>query len=127
MGAESIRPRNGDTSSGAIFVIRRAVSSSWLREDRSYTVLVQSLTTNEVMTITSAPNQNNLRLVRLNLNSDPRLVEAVISDGNELRAIKFHFDGQTPTDLGNSGAGQLSGAGEHERIRSASISKSAES
>lgn len=85
--------------------------SSWLSEDRSYTVLVQSLKTNEVMTITAAPNQNNLRLVRLNLNSDPRLVEAVISDGKELRAIKFHFDGQTPTDLGNSGAGQLSGAG----------------
>jgi len=77
--------------------------SSWLRKDGRDVVIVQNLQTNDSLTITTEPNPDKLRLIQMNLNSDPRLVEAVISDGNERRAIKFRFDGQA---LPNGGASQ---------------------
>jgi hypothetical protein len=75
--------------------------SSWLREDGVDVILVQNLRTNDVVRITTEPNQEKLRLVRMNLNPNPRLVDAVISDGKEERAISYRFDGQSPPEAAN--------------------------
>jgi hypothetical protein len=47
-----------------------------------------------VQRITEQPNQNNLRLLEFHPNSDPKLVEAVVSDGKEKGIVKFRFDVQ---------------------------------
>jgi hypothetical protein len=80
--------------------------SSWLRKGGRDVVIVQNLQTNDALTIRTEPNSDNLRLIQMNLNSDPRLVEAVISDGNEQRAIKFRIDGQALPAMANGGATQ---------------------
>jgi hypothetical protein len=80
--------------------------SSWLRKDGRDVVILQNLQTNDTLTIGTEPNSDNLRLIRMNLNSDPRLVEAVISNGNERRAIKFRIDGQAQPPTVNGGASQ---------------------
>src|ERR1700760_2908173 len=41
--------------------------SSWLREEGRDAVYVQSLQTNDVIRITTEPNQEKLRLIRMNL------------------------------------------------------------
>jgi hypothetical protein len=89
--------------------------SSWLREDSRDVIFVENLQTKDVVRITTEPNQDKLRLVRMNVNANPQLMEAVISDGNEQRAIKFRFESQAaagtangepgqPLDVGNAGA-----------------------
>jgi hypothetical protein len=86
--------------------------SSWLREDGRDVIFVQNLQTAEVVKITTVPNQDKLRLIRMSLNQDPRLVEAVISDGNERRAIKFRLDGQALPGTANGGTGEPANARE---------------
>jgi hypothetical protein len=89
--------------------------SSWLREDGRDVIFVQNLQTKDVLRITTEPDRDKLRLVRMKVNPNPQLMEAVISDGNEQRAIKFRFESQTgpgtangeagqPLDVGNAGA-----------------------
>jgi hypothetical protein len=65
---------------------------SWLIEGAKEVVCVENSETKDVQTIAAEPNQNNMRLITLRLNPDPRLVEAVISDGNELGTVKFRCD-----------------------------------
>jgi hypothetical protein len=50
-----------------------------------------------VQRITEQPNPNSLRLLELHANSDPKLVEAVVSDGKEKGIVKFRFEAQGPT------------------------------
>jgi hypothetical protein len=90
------------TSAPQISPLDSLFLSSWLRKGGRDVVIVQNLQTNDALTITTEPDPHNLRLIRMNLNSDPRLVEAVISDGNEKRAIKFRFDGQALLNGGSS-------------------------
>jgi hypothetical protein len=92
------------TSAPQLSALDSLFLSSWLRKDGREVVIVQNLQTNDVSTITTEPDSHNLRLVRINPNSDPRLVEAVISDGSERRAIKFRVDGQAAME--NGGASQ---------------------
>jgi hypothetical protein len=80
--------------------------SSWLREEGRDVIYVQNLQTNDVVRITTEPNRDKLRLIQMNLSSNPRLMEAVISDGNEQRAIKFRFEGQMLAGTANGEAGQ---------------------
>jgi hypothetical protein len=80
--------------------------SSWLREEGRDVIYVQSLHTNDVLRIMTEPNRDQLRLIRMNLSPNPQLVEAVISDGNEQRAIKFRFEGQMLAGTVGGKAGQ---------------------
>ena len=52
--------------------------------------------TKDVQTIGAEPNQNNLRLLELRRNVDPRVEEAVISDGKEMGTVKFRYNDQQP-------------------------------
>jgi hypothetical protein len=86
--------------------------TSWLQDGRTDVIFIQNLETNEVQKITAEANQDNLRLIALHLNSNPQLVEAVISDGKEQGSVKFRFDVQSsvaqpaspPAQMTNKGA-----------------------
>lgn len=64
----------------------------WLNDGDNKVVYVQNSQTNEVQRITARPNDNNLRLVLIDLNSDLRLVSAVIATDQERATVKFRFD-----------------------------------
>lgn len=68
--------------------------ASWLIDGGKQLVLVGNSETSQVQRIVAEPNQNNLRLAKIRLNLDPRLVEAVISDGSEVGTVKFRYNVQ---------------------------------
>jgi hypothetical protein len=72
-------------------VIDKLVLLSWLNEAGQTVIYVQNTDTNEVEKITSEPNKDNLRIVEIHPNADPKLFEAVISDGSVQGAVKFRL------------------------------------
>jgi hypothetical protein len=71
--------------------------TSWLKDGRNDVVFIQDSETNEVQRITAEPNKDNLRLIGLRLSPSPQLVEALISDGKEVGAVKFRLEAQLST------------------------------
>jgi hypothetical protein len=84
-------PREQDSPFSKMFL------TSWLKNGSQEVIFVQNSDTNVVQRITEQPNQNNLRLLELHSNSDPKLVEAVVSDGKEKGIVKFRFEAQAAT------------------------------
>jgi hypothetical protein len=72
-------------------VFGNLVLVSWLRDAGKDEIYVQNTDTNDVQKITSEPNLDNFRLVELHPNADPKLFEAVISNGNQRGPVRFHF------------------------------------
>jgi hypothetical protein len=64
---------------------------SWLQNAGKDVIYVQNTDTNEVEKITSESNLDNFRLVELHPNADPKLSEAVISNGSQKGPVRFHF------------------------------------
>jgi hypothetical protein len=64
---------------------------SWLECAGKDIIYVQNTETNDVQKITSEPNLDNFRIVELHPNADPKLFEAVISNGSQQGPVKFHF------------------------------------
>jgi hypothetical protein len=77
-------------------IIDKLVLLSWLNEGGQTVIYVQNKETNEVQKITSEPNKDNVRIVEVHPNADPKLFEAMISNGNEQGAVKFRL---TPLHL----------------------------
>jgi len=72
-------------------ILDKLVLLSWLNEPGQTVIYVQNTETNEVQKITSEPNKDNLRIVEIHPNADPKLFEAVISDGSEQGPVKFRL------------------------------------
>jgi hypothetical protein len=64
---------------------------SWLEEAGKDVIYVQNTETRDVQKITSEPNLDHFRIVELHPNTDPKLFEAVISNGNQQAAVRFRF------------------------------------
>ena len=64
---------------------------SWLEDGGKDVIYVQNTETNDVQKITSEPNLDNFRIVEVHPNTDPRLFEAVISNGSEQGPVRFRF------------------------------------
>ena len=64
---------------------------SWLEEAGKDVIYVQNTETNDVQKITSEPNLDNFRIVELHPNADPKLFEAVISNGSQQGPVRFRF------------------------------------
>jgi hypothetical protein len=77
-------------------VIDKLVLLSWLDDAGQTVIYVRNAETDEVQKLTSAPNKDNLRIVEIHPNADPKLFEAVISDGIQQGAVKFNL---TPPKL----------------------------
>jgi hypothetical protein len=63
----------------------------WLEDAGKEVIYVQNTETNDVQEITSEPNLDNFRIVELHPNADPKLFEAVISNGSQQGPVRFHF------------------------------------
>jgi hypothetical protein len=64
---------------------------SWLEEAGKDVIYVQNTETHDVQKITSEPNLDNFRIVELRRNADPKLFEAVISNGSQQGPVRFRF------------------------------------
>jgi hypothetical protein len=64
---------------------------SWLEDAGKDVIYVRNIETNDVQKITSEPNLDNFRIVEVHPNADPKLFEAVISNGNQQGSVRFLF------------------------------------
>jgi hypothetical protein len=64
---------------------------SWLEEAGKDVIYVQNTETHDVQKITSQPNLDNFRIVELRRSTDPKLFEAVISNGSQQGPVRFRF------------------------------------
>jgi hypothetical protein len=68
--------------------------TSWMIDAGKEVVCVENSETKEVQRIAAEPNQNNVRLIAMHPNVNPRLVEALISDDKEQGTVKFRYSDQ---------------------------------
>jgi len=76
-------------------VLDKLVLVSWLDDAGKIVIFVQNTETNDVQRITSEPNKDHFRIVEVHPNADPKLFEAVISNGSEKGPVRFRL---TPSD-----------------------------
>ena len=60
----------------------------WLNDAGNYVIFVQNTETKKLQKVTSEPNKYHLRIIEIRPNADPKLVEAVISDGTDQGTVK---------------------------------------
>ena len=77
-------------------VLDKLVLVSWLDDAGKIVIFVQNTETNDVQKVTSEPNKDHFRIVEIHPNADPKLFEAVISNGNEMGPVRFRL---TPPEL----------------------------
>ena len=73
-------------------VFDKLILVSWLNDGGQDVVFVQNTETNEVQKITKDPNSNNVRLVALHKNADPKVAAAVLTNGAEEGSVKFRLE-----------------------------------
>ena len=76
-------------------VLDKLVLVSWLDDAGKIAIFVQNTETNDVQKVTSEPNKDHFRIVEIHPNADPKLFEAVISNGSEKGPVRFRV---TPPD-----------------------------
>jgi len=72
-------------------VFGNLVLVSWLEDAGKDVIYVQNTETNDVQKITSTPNLDNFRIVAVQPNADPKLFEAIISNGSQQGPVRFRF------------------------------------
>ena len=60
----------------------------WLNDGGNYVIFVQNTETKKLQKVTSEPNKDHFRIIELRQNADPKLVEAVISNGTDQGTVK---------------------------------------
>ena len=60
----------------------------WLNDAGNYVIFVQNTETKKLQKLTSEPNKDHFRIIELRQNADPKLVEAVISNGTDQGTVK---------------------------------------
>jgi hypothetical protein len=86
--ASNSAPSTPQTRSGPF---GNLVLVSWLEDAGKNVIYVRNTETNDVQKITSEPNKDNFRIVEVHPNTDPKLFEAVISNGNQQGPVRFLF------------------------------------
>jgi hypothetical protein len=67
----------------------------WLNDGGNYVIFVQNTETKKLQKVTSEPNKDHFRIIELRPNADPKLVEAVISNGTGQGTVKVAKRDQT--------------------------------
>jgi hypothetical protein len=60
----------------------------WLNDGGNDVIFVQNTETKKLQKVTSEPNKDHFRIIELRQNADPKLVEAVISNGTDQGTVK---------------------------------------
>ena len=74
------------TSQGGTFA--NLILVGWLNDAGNDVILVQNTETKKLQKVTSEPNKDHFRIIEMRPNADPKLVEAVISNGTEQGTVK---------------------------------------
>ena len=72
-------------------VLDKLVLVSWLDDAGKIVIFVQNTETKDVQKVTSEPNKDHFRIVEIHPNADPKLFEAVISNGSENGPVRFRL------------------------------------
>ena len=72
-------------------LLDKLVLVSWLNDAGEIVIFVQNTETNDVQQVTSEPNKDHFRIVEIHPNADPKLFEAVISNGSEKGPVRFRL------------------------------------
>jgi hypothetical protein len=82
-------------------IFDKLVLVSWMKTDGKDTVYVRHTDTNAVDKVTAESGPTNLRLIEVHPNANPRLFEAVISDGTQQKPLKFSFEAASTVAVSN--------------------------
>jgi hypothetical protein len=72
-------------------LLDKLVLVSWLDDAGKIVIFVQNTETNDVQRVTYDPNKDHFRIVEIHPNADPKLFEAVISNGSEKGPVRFRL------------------------------------
>jgi hypothetical protein len=72
-------------------LLDKLVLVSWLDDAGKIVIFVQNTETNDVQRVTYEPNKDHFRIVEIHPNADPKLFEAVISNGTEKGPVRFRL------------------------------------
>ena len=89
--AQTVAKGTQPTAPASSGVFGNLVLVSWLEDAGKDVIYVQNTETKDVQKITSEPNLDNFRIVELHRNADPKLFEAVISNGSQQGPVRFRF------------------------------------
>jgi hypothetical protein len=89
--AQTIAKGTQTTPQAHAGVFGNLVLVSWLEDAGKDVIYVQNTETNDVQKITSKPNLDNFRIVAVHPNADPKLFEAIISNGSQQGPVRFRF------------------------------------
>jgi hypothetical protein len=93
----SFRRRNHDTFRHPFFLPQPHINNQcnsalvlvgWLNDAGNYVIFVQNTETKKLQKVTSEPNKDHFRIIEIRPNADPKLVEAVISNGTDQGTVK---------------------------------------
>jgi hypothetical protein len=91
-GPERPAPVHAPSPGAPAGMFDRLALVSWFEQDGKDTALVEDTDAKDVREITSEPNKDNLRIVEIHPNVNPKLSEVIISDGTDQRAIRFRSE-----------------------------------
>jgi hypothetical protein len=72
-------------------LLDKLVLVSWLDDAGKIAIFVQNTETHDVQRVTYEPNKDHFRIVEIHPNADPKLFEAVISNGSEKGSVRFRL------------------------------------
>jgi hypothetical protein len=84
-----VPPVTPATKSGVFGAFDKLVLVSWLNDAGKDVIYVKNTETNDVERMTSEPNNDQFRIVAIHPDPDPKLFEAVISNGKEQGTVRF--------------------------------------
>jgi hypothetical protein len=85
LSVKSVTPPASNTQDSAF---HNLVLIGWLNDAGKDVIFVQNTETHRVQKITSEPNKEGFRIIETHPNSDPKLSEAVISNGNDQGTVR---------------------------------------
>jgi hypothetical protein len=84
-----VSPAAPATKRGVFGVFDKLVLVSWLNDAGKDVIYVKNTETNDVERMTSETNNDQFRIVAIHSDPDPKLFEAVISNGKEQGTVRF--------------------------------------
>ena len=82
-------------------IFDKLVLVSWMKTDGKDIVYLRHTDTNAVDKVTRDSGPESLRLIEVHPNANPKLFEAVISDGTQQKPLKFSFEAASTVAVAN--------------------------
>jgi hypothetical protein len=83
-------------------LLDKLVLVSWLDDAGKIVIFVQNTETHDVQRVTYEPNKDHFRIVEIHPSADPKLFEAVISNGTEKGPVRFRLASDQNPQVGTA-------------------------